>query len=268
MRPSFFHQSVNGLAHGFFAAPLPRECTDFRESDLSEQWVQWEEIFEAAKRGDFSRTPELPGLFVDFEDTLNGAVLHLLAFAGSTACLDNLASTLPDLEGINTIEMTQALGMAGCLRDLPLVARMYTQLTRAGWKELEIIPVRLRDALGDPDHRFGDNLPLPEFEAGVLARCQDLVAALGPRATVFGGELVSPARFARRLLEESTGDHGLILPLRLHFEAYTGIDCSSFYRDHQLQPLDVVAVAERFLASHESTRFLDGERYFFGHRVP
>ena len=56
--------------------------------------------------------------------------------------------------------------------------------------------------------------------------------------------------------------------LREKFEACTGIDCSDFYDDGDFQPLTAAARLEAWLESDQPNKYLPGERYFFGHRIP
>jgi hypothetical protein len=55
--------------------------------------------------------------------------------------------------------------------------------------------------------------------------------------------------------------------LRRSFEAATGIDCRSWYRDRTLCPPAAVATLQRFLGT-DAARFEPGVRYFWGHRIP
>lgn len=129
----------------------------------------------------------------------------------------------------------------------------------------------LRYALADPEGLFHDGVPIPEFTAQVVARQRYLVQRYGSDATcVFEGEAVSPVYFAqelRRCVDQD--EHMMIAPLRAHFEAYTGTDCRHFFDENMRpQPLNIASIVEEFLAQPTASSYVEGVRYFFGHRIP
>lgn len=271
MTQSFYTHAVNSYGRGFFADAIPRSDESFQANELAPLWMEWEDIFECAKQGDFSRTPRLLQLLGTMDSTLDGSITELLAFAGSSRALEEAADELAGDGRLEHIGLCQALASSGELRFVESVVDAYVRLERDGWLELEMIPVELRYSLGDPQGSFHDGVPIPEFAARVMARHQALVHHHGSDATcVFDGAKVSPARFARELRRRAgLGEFAMLAPLRCRFEAYTGIDCRRFYDESRRpQTLDIAVTTEEFLARPMASAFTEGRRYFFGHRVP
>jgi len=100
----------------------------------------------------------------------------------------------------------------------------------------------------------------------------DLSADREMSLAIFEGEALSLAKVARRLLVRLRANGGLeeISTARMTLEAFTGMDCSSFYKPDfgPLQPLTAAAIVEDFLESGEAEKYEPGVRYFFGHRIP
>ena len=86
--------------------------------------------------------------------------------------------------------------------------------------------------------------------------------------TVFRGEVIDIKKICQRMLEDLGGRHRFHEEMRHKFEAMTGINCSSFYQDGKLQRLAVAALIEDFLQGPEPSKYTEGVRYFFGHRIP
>jgi hypothetical protein len=111
------------------------------------------------------------------------------------------------------------------------------------------------------------------FAMLVLARHAELASRLPSptRDAVFEGEPLNLQRVAERLLDRLprvSDEFEEIYTGRDIFEAQTGIDCSSFYRDSRLQRLTAAAILQDFLASGQAASFETGVRYFFGRRIP
>lgn len=93
---------------------------------------------------------------------------------------------------------------------------------------------------------------------------------------VFHGEPVDVSAWALRLRKQLTTHTGQawqdstgVLTFRRKFEAYTGYDCQTFFDDRGIvQPVDVLAVIDRYLADVERVQMLPGRRYFFERPVP
>lgn len=124
----------------------------------------------------------------------------------------------------------------------------------------------------DPDAYSEFPIEKEEMEADafverVLARHAELVNELGEQAYVFRGRPLDVSWIAQRALDDLA--MGKFEPaMRYKLETMTGIDCSSFYINRRLQPLDAAVVLEEFLEGESPGRFVAGRRYFFGHAVP
>jgi len=87
---------------------------------------------------------------------------------------------------------------------------------------------------------------------------------------IWRGAIWSMQSFLDRLIEGIRGGKPIFLPhFRHRFEAYTGIDCTSFFDvDGDPNFLGTMAVVEDFLESGAIDSYLPGHRYFFGHPIP
>lgn len=113
-----------------------------------------------------------------------------------------------------------------------------------------------------------------EYERLVLERVGELAERFGYNAPMWRGHLfgaVSAAEFMRSAM--ISGDLSrfavevLFMDFRQRFEATTGIDCSSAYKDEVFQPLSACDIVEEFLGGSFGKSFVEGQRYFFGHLV-
>lgn len=103
-------------------------------------------------------------------------------------------------------------------------------------------------------------------------RAENMSALASEHTPIFEGEVFDVIVLAHRLIKRL---NAIPIPKervdreRLIFEGNTGVDCTSFYDDGgRLNPLAAVAVVETFLDSEEASKFVPGQRYFFGHPVP
>lgn len=270
MRPSFYEEAVNPYGFGFHAAPIPANDPDFLSDPVAPHWTRWQQIFDAARQGEFQRTPALIELFGHYEETLEGAASYLIGFAGSDDCLEQVLDFVRKPPFLTThVDMCEALALTGRLAYVPQIVETYMGLLEAGRPDLEVIPIRLRYLLGDPDGVLGDDKPAQEFRKNALARCQALIERFGSdQVSVFQGETVTPQSCAERMLSDAKSGNGLMIaPQRLILEAYTGFDCSGCFENSSVQLLGAAAVAEEFLSRSDAAGFETGARYFFGHRV-
>ncbi len=106
------------------------------------------------------------------------------------------------------------------------------------------------------------------YQAIVLKRHAELLEKLGSdQVIVFRGEIFCVERLAKLMLNSfSSGQFESVL--RRKFEANTGIDCTAFYVDGELQPLAAATILEAFLDGSDLGRYQEGQRYFFGHPLP
>jgi hypothetical protein len=116
----------------------------------------------------------------------------------------------------------------------------------------------------------------PAFRSAVLAKYSELKDNLSAesamRLAVFEGEVLSLEKIARRLLARlhAKKDPEEVEIGRMILEAFTGINCSAFYKPDfgPLQPLAAAAIVEDFLETGDAAKYKPGVRYFFGRRIP
>jgi hypothetical protein len=107
------------------------------------------------------------------------------------------------------------------------------------------------------------------YSAKVLRQMNVVASRLGTvDAIVMFGELFSVDKLVGVMRKRLTNGGQFDPYLRHKFEATTGVDCSRFYEDEILQPLQTLAILEAFEERDRAKDFEPGRRYFFGHLVP
>lgn len=237
----------------------------------NDPWVRFAAILEHAKRGDRTHLCDLEPIIRDrsIDPTLTGAALELLADAGGRRELELLASMMLDGPRHLKLEVVNAVHWSGVLWLIPFMANVLEECPRHADREsVEAAISGLLDPREGDLEFFGKDQSPREYSERVQARIDELSAAAGTdEATVLDGEIVDMnaliQRMHARLLDPSLRHWTGFLAIRHRFEAYTGANCSSFYRDGDLQPIRARKVIERFLAANPQARFIPGHRYFF-----
>lgn len=270
----FTEVGVDWMDRGYHAAPfLAADLLQLSEPER-ELWSGWQDRLFAAKQGRFGG---ITGLIDIYEKSgnwlLSGACADLLGDAGDAACLQRMAERIgkiqdPIVDLMMRIDFSVAFGTAGSLALAPVIVETY----RNGHDldDADILPYVLSSMIEPQLEAFGDPeeyASVDDYCDAVLARHAELGARLGPHATVFRGETFGVRKLARAVLDSVAGGT-LNLRLRQKFEASTGIETAQFYKGGRLQPLTAAAIVEGFLASPAAADYVDGARYFFGHRIP
>ena len=113
--------------------------------------------------------------------------------------------------------------------------------------------------------RHGPDEAIEAYRRLVMLRYQELVEALGSDdVPIYRGEQLNIATLAKHALKDLSSQK-FDEELRHKFEAMTGIDCSSFYKEGKIQPLAAAVLLEEHPAA---AKLEPGCRYFFGHRIP
>ncbi len=264
-------QCLNWEGGGYFACPVPSEKAKIPKDISADPWLLWQLAYDRARKGDFGLMPELIEAYKRSSNPLfNFASSTLLGDAGTSPCF---AAAIEELERSHDFEMDLAFGdmlaSRGRLADALLILKVYEQV--APIADADFLCRNLSDML-EPVHGVlrdpARSSSLKRYRARVLARYNRLVERLGTdQALVFKGERFGVVRTARRILKYVR--QPLFDPVwRRKFEASTGIDCSTFYQNGQLQPLGVAVLIEEFLESPKIKLYEDRARYFFGHRIP
>lgn len=271
---TFLDVGVDWQGRGYFARPFTEEALKSQPERNQPHWRAWRERFAEAKIGRFAGVCELIESYETASDwLLVGACADLLGDAGDVACLHRMAGradACPDsvVAARLRLDFSTALARAGVLSLVPAIVDAYRKICTV--RDADVIPYSISDMLEpEPDalcepSEYGS---VEEYCTAVLAVHSELSRKFGPDAAVFRGGIYSVQRIARAVLDDAAGGD-LDLELRQRFEASTGIETAQFYTARDFQPLTAAAIVEEFLASPAAAKYVDGARYFFGHRIP
>jgi hypothetical protein len=259
---------------GYFGVPQPPPGTPFPADPRADPWLAWRVALYQARRGTFDNVPRVLDLYDPAGDyRFNFQCILLVGDAGPDRCFDRLIAELNEpaepLDYEVGIHFSQGLAGRGRLADVPLLARTYQR--HAFFEDAEVIPVfisnlieRVPGPLSDPRLFEGPD----EYVAAVDARCRELTGALGgDQGLVLAGERFGVRRLGELIIDRLQAPY-FPPDYRRRFEASTGIDCGTFFRNGQVQPLAAAAIVEAFLEGEAATKYEPGVRYFFSHRIP
>jgi hypothetical protein len=283
------------------AEPPPTNLLSAEALSSSSPWVVLAAVLERAKRGDHGAIPRLRSCFdAGSDEGPERACLHLIGDAGREVDLPILREWLE--QGPDRLRAFAA-GAAAMSGRLWLVPSMLEAWKRAESREphttigraistlmeeqsgpisqnadlynlsAEAIARLKNPAMQTMAERRAAEDPVTEFETLVEARYEELRGQFGDQAVLWRGQPFSVSRLVGSMYDlvrnpEVGPLQGLFIPMRHRFEAATGIDCSECFANGVLQPLSAAAVLETFLESEASTRYEEGVRYFWGHRIP
>lgn len=240
-------------------------------------WVVLGAVLARAKQGQFTSLALLLDCVKRSDHALLwSACFELLGDAGPSTLLRNMVERLrkevfEKQDFGYQLHVSRAFHQSLLLWTVPEMLAMYGNTVHRG--EIEVISVFLSRLL-EPDFGpiAGAMASKEEYAAFVKSKYEEMRAQLGTdQVPVLYGERFSVAGLAERLyahLQAKDINEVTVLRERHFFEAATGIDCSSFYLEEELQPLSAAAIVEEFLESPEAEKYEDGVRYFFGHRIP
>lgn len=268
-------KGIDVSGRGYFGLPVPRGAVELPANLRKDGWRSWLIIAGQAMRGNFTPMSRLMDLYDPQGDyRLNFQCVILLGDAGPSRCFEPLTRELeapsdPDDYEV-ALNFSYALAIRGRLGDVPLLLRTYERL--ASIKDADIMDVYLSSLLERVKGEFpcpypSDLASMHEYSNMIMTRYAEMVDRLGVDAFVLGGEPFGVVRLARRILADLREPY-FWPDLRRRFEASTGIDCSSFYRNQTLQVLAAAAIVEEFLNGSAASRYQDGVRYFFGRPIP
>lgn len=173
----------------------------------------------------------------------------------------------PDYEMV--IDYCNALSMRGWLADVPVMLRAYRDVAYA--RDAEVIACWISDLLDPWPDRISEGSSESEFDAYeelVLERYATLARQFGTdQLLVLKGERFTP-RTLSRIVKQQSQQPFFDLNLRRRFEAMSGFDCASCFKDGRLLHLTFAALVERFLDEERGNPDLDANaRLFFRHRI-
>jgi hypothetical protein len=273
------------LANGSFAWDrLDYEWSESPPIDLlsakalasSDPWIRLAAAVEHAKHGDHSGISKLGGL-IHLEPPaalLTRAVLDVIGTAGTTADLKMLAAAMTDSDYL----AKESCRAASCAGELWLIQHMIEAWRRVrSFSDRETMRMRIASILEDWDGPIVSSIieTDDEFVELVQQRVHQLQGDGAKVNTAFLlGRPSNPTWLAKYMLALTRSDidrhtlTSMFYLLRHQFEASTGIAWSAFFKQGVLQPLSAAAILEEYTVSSDPSRFDEGVRYFFGHRIP
>jgi hypothetical protein len=276
MPSRFYWVPTHWDARGYFAPAAPADDPVLQKTGDVPFWMETQEILAQAKAGSFGRLERL----VDIHQATVGSHLlpwvcaQILGDAGTPDCFKRMIRLLddsvdPDMAG----DFCHAFEAWGSLSSIPAIIQAYDR--GYGADLMNSVPLVISTLL-EPEWGPLSKSPKEDeriaYEDRVLEQYEALKQKFGTdQVALLHGERFSVVSVARRMLRGLTGggfERSMRPFYRRRFEASTGIDCSSFYKDEKFQPLTAAAILEEFLESPESARYEEGVRYFFGHRIP
>ena len=277
--PDFLQGTFHWDARGLALATAPNvELMSNQALSSDNPWVRLAAILQRAKIGVWAALRELERMIVTADHPLlRTACAELFGYASPESHIRSFVPTLLPLSEELRVAASQIIYCAGPLRMIPLAIEAWRLVS---WPDSrDEISCMLSDMLepnaGDvfsfesaPDHE--------SYTRHVNNRVRQLAEALGKDSVpVWKGEVFGVIPLSRKmremLISPSPGPPSVemeLLEYRQRFECATGIDCSAFFKDRELQPLAALAIVESFLESPDAAKYEDGVRYFFGHRIP
>ncbi len=237
-----------------------------------DQWKQWAIALEQAKQGIFEPvTSVLNIVWTTFDSVLEHIGYELIGDAGPDKVFEPMvdyiqtADRWPGRSG----SCSNALWIRGRLADLPLMLSVYGE--DPDNTDISNVSSCISNLIGptvapNPQEVYAN---MSEYRKITMAAYDKAVDRWGgDQVLLYEGELLSVAFLARQILKDLQVPTYFRHTLRRRFESITGIDCTAFYEDEEIQPLEAAAIVETFLDSDYPDHFEPGVRYFFGHRIP
>jgi hypothetical protein len=283
------------LGDGFhFSSPPPDDIGDSRYLRSRDAWEVLGCVLARAQRGQFDDVELLIDVMRQRDSAgVWHACAQLLGFAGRRQILERLATQFADRFNERGVQFHVSSALTnGCrlwcvphLLAMHAVAsdddarihleRCLSHLVESGagpvWAGAPKITV-VDENFPPPFTETSIELDRKSYAALVEARVAELRSLYGPddRLAIAEGGVFELESFARGMLQTiASGLEDLVEWERMLFEATTGVSCHGFFGpDRLLRPLAAAAIVEEFLDSGAASRFQQGARYFFGHRIP
>jgi len=274
------HPSVmSPRERGYFTPILWKPQPELERGDEHE-WAMVRAWFAAARGGDFGELDDVLDAYVEQlrDPATRFFAANLLGDAGTDSQLERVEAFIDDavFDPTSASELCRSLGLWGRLSAVRAILVAYDRWWPG--QLVEGIPAYFVTML-EPAYGPAAEYPREEtdeaffaYEARLGAVYQDRLEALGgPHVYAMHGEVFGVRRLAERFLELLDRERYSMMMrpfMRQRFEASTGIDCSDFYRNSDSCALTIAARLEAWLEGPDAPRFVPGERYFFGHRIP
>lgn len=255
---------IDYYGRGYLGSPAVPKDVQLPRNHFDDPWLVCALALERAKQGNFGLMPALLQLYGNTnEAALDHMCSALLTDAGTAACFSRIVEVVKSEPNISKVfDFCGALAVRGELSYIPILLDKY--LSNEGSGEAQRLTDYIRDLVGNQLL----SVDADDYEDAVMLCYQRMLDEFNDeKVLVSQGERYGVTRLARHILRDLQSPY-FLLRWKLEFEAATGIDCSSWYRDETLQPLAAAAIIEEFLESPEAAKYALGVRYFFGHRIP
>lgn len=287
-RRTFFENQLIPLYDGYFPQPTPPHFPQLAERPDRKLWLRTEEIFASLKNGEFKRVNELLELYLGTQDgLLRATIRNLLGDSGTFSCFQQMREELEkkQQEARATtneeflydyrdmaLHFCDAFRTWGLLDATQVIVDHYLTLRLSKVHDIDYFPIMISLMLEREWGLIAVEPPddaLEEYLGLVMHRYEALRTQHGGGdVLVFNGDLSGVRYFAHRFAHDVGPARRAEADLRRRFEASTGIDCHDMFVEKVFQPLAAARIAESFLNSAQATKYQDGARYFFGHRIP
>lgn len=276
--PKFASGLFSELQDGFFLSSSPNiDLSDSRFRKDSNSWVRLAALLELSKTGDFRYCYQSIDIVFGCQDP---SVWHAWSMFVGHVCplivvhqaIDEVFAQYPDeIPDFVYNHISSVIVATQQLSLIPTVVDWYVQ--KKGSELGEVLAIRLGRLLEPEWGDISDEM-LPDKV--LIQLVQDIRQRLynerkSENIAVRGGELFSPERTARRMLEivqSNERDLEDFIDDRMIFEATTGVDLGPCFKDGNVQPLHAAEILEHALLHCTLNRFESGKRYFFGHLIP
>lgn len=255
---------IDYYGKGYLGSPILPKNLQLPSNPYDDPWRVCALALERAKKGDFGLMPTLLELYCSTnEAALNHMCLALFTDAGTTACFSKIVEIVKTEPNIRKIfDLCGALAVRGELSYIPILLEKY--LFNQGSGEAECIADYITALVGDQLL----TVDADDYEDAVMLCYERMLEKFNDdKVLLLKGERYGVTSLARQIFNDIESPY-FRLRWKLEFEASTGIDCSSWYKNKKFQSLSAAATIEEFLESPEAAKYEDGARYFFGHRIP
>lgn len=298
--PSFLHGTFDWRFRGLNFAQTPPNGL-LTPASLGERnpWIVLATVVELARQGDHSHAQTL-SRYYDDKDTPALARVSLM-LTGDVARQSDLVLLQQALQSDDPrIRMYAAEGaaLAGQIWLVGDMLRAWENAEEA--RDHEVIGFSICDLLEKPGgdlESYADSFPFKDVDKvlgeipglkGVEEQLRLLAEGTpefvhrteeayrttrsklaNDQVFIFEGDMWTMESFVRQLQAQISQE---VAPgfynYRHRFEAYTGIDCTSFFRGGSANRLAIMATLETFTESNAAANYLPGCRYFAGHLIP
>jgi len=277
MKSPYYWNPTRWEDRGYFAPAAPADDPDLKEIGDVALWMETQEILAQAKAGEFRRIERLLDIHhaTTRSHLLPWVCAQLVGDAGTPSCFARMIRDLDDSLNPDTAgSFCKAFEAWGSLSSIPAIIQSYDR--HFGAELMNAVPLHISSLLEPewgPLSEFPSEDGLIAYEDRVLEQYEVLKQKFGTDQVILlhgerFGVVSMVQRWLRGLKSGDDFERAKRSFYRRRFEASTGIDCSSIYKDGRFHPLTAAAILEDFLASPAAARYEEGVRYFFGHRIP